>query len=341
MRSKVILERLEKKPETSKDFVEIVKQIAHTFEQEIFRSARASEEDEKIRLTTHAVENLVESLRNIDLEIDDNRELAENLRKIFRLELQTLCSRGPLWNHALKKPYGYPGDFEILNAIYRNVPIAREPVGYELDRAFLMSPLAEAVRNRKTAVVSTLFRKIQLMAEDNVKILNLACGPGIDVAELLNTDLPSSLSIVCIDHEKKALDFAKNVIGQKPTHKILYHQANILRLRTLTNLEITTPVDIIYSIGLLDYVPDRLISIVLRNWWRMLRSGGVLLLTIKDRDKYDPTFYDWMADWTFIPRVERQFTTLLSENLKISENQIELQRDKTGVTIVASVIKEN
>lgn len=340
MRSKAILDGLKKEPDIPRDLVEIVKQSAHTFEQEIFRSARAGEDD-KSRLTAYAVENLVRSLRNIDLEIGNNKDLAENLRKVFRLELQTLCSRGPLWNHALIKPRGYPGDFEILSAIYRNTPITRDPVGYELDRAFLTSPLAEAVRNRKDAVVTYLFTKIQFMEKENVRILNLACGPCVDVADLLDTDLASHLSILCIDQDKEALDFAKSIIGQRASnHNISYLQANALRARIPTNLEIAAPFDIIYSVGLLDYIPDRLLSIALRNWWQMLGPGGSLLLTIKDKDKYDSTFYDWMADWTFISRTEKQFTALLSETLKISENKLDFKRDKTEIVIIASVIKE-
>jgi len=340
MRSKVILSELKREPEIPKNLFEIVKQIAHAFEQEIFRSARAFEGD-KSRLTAYAVENLVRSLRNIDLEIGNNKDLADNLRKVFRLELQTLCLRGPLWNHGLIKPHGYPGDFEILNAIYQNTPVAKDLVGYELDRAFLTSSLAEAVRNRKDTIVTHLFTKIRLMSKENVKILNLACGPCVDVAELLDTDLISPLSMLCVDYDKEAFDFAKSVIGQKVSnHNISYLQTNVLRLRTLTNSDIAAPFDIIYSVGLLDYVPDRLVSIALRNWWQMLRPGGSLLVTIKDKDKYDPTFYDWMADWTFIPRTEKQFRALLSETLKISEDKIEFKRDKTEITIIASVIKE-
>ena len=311
-----------------------VRQIARRFEEAIFRSAQSSEV-ERHKLTTRAVTNLILALKKIDLEIGENKDLKNDLREIFRSELQPLCLRGPLWNHALTKPYGYPGDFEILNAIYKNISVAKDSVGRELDRAFLTSPLAEAVRNRKNTIVNLLYEKICSMRKRYIKMLDLGCGPCTDVEELVTLySLDSSLSIICVDHEQKALDFAKDTVGQRGFN-ISFIKANVLRLRTLPY----APFNIIWSVGLLDYIPDQLAYRAVQNWWRMVDNGGVLLLTVKDRNRYDPTFYDWMANWIFVPRTEKQFITLLLKALRITENQIEVRRDKTGIIIVAIATK--
>jgi len=329
--------RTEREIQKVTELIVRVKQIARGFEKAIFNSAQ-SPETERYKLTTHAVADLVRALREIDLEIGDNKDLKNGLREIFRLELQPLCLRGPLWNHALTKPYGYPGDFEILNAIYKNIFMTKDPVGYELDRAFLTSSLAEAVRNRKTAIVAILSEKIRLIGKSYVKMLDLGCGPCTDVEELVAfRSFESYLSIVCVDHEQEALDFAKNRVGQKvqKDFDISYIKANALRLKTLPH----APFDIIWSVGLLDYIPDQLAYRAIRNWWRIINNGGVFLLTVKDRNKYDPTFYDWMANWIFIPRTEEQLIALLLKALKITENQLEVRRDKTGIIIIVVATK--
>ena len=333
MKSKKVL-KTEEEIQKLTELIVRVRQIARRFEKAIFSSAQSSE-IERHKLTTRAVTNLILALKKIDLEIGENKDLKNDLREVFRSELQSLCLRGPLWNHALTKPYGYPGDFEILNAIYKNISVAKDSVGRELDRAFLTSPLAEAVRSRKNTIVNLLYEKICSAGKRYIKMLDLGCGPCTDVEELITLySLDSSLSIICVDHEQKALDFAKNTVGQRALN-ILYIKANVLRLRTLPY----APFDIIWSVGLLDYIPDQLAYRAIQNWWRMVDNGGVLLLTVKDRNKYDPTFYDWMADWIFVPRTEEQFIALLLRALRITESQIEVRRDKTGIIIVAIATK--
>lgn len=59
-----------------------------------------------------------------------------------------------------------------------------------------------------------------------------------------------------------------------------------------------------------------------------------MLTTIKDRCRYNPVFYDWMTDWTFIDREERQFLDLLV-SAEVTKDKLQFQREDTGVSIMA------
>ena len=56
--------------------------------------------------------------------------------------------RGTLIDWSLRKPFGYAGDFKIINDIYENNP---DTVGFDrlFDNYFQMSAISIAVRNRK------------------------------------------------------------------------------------------------------------------------------------------------------------------------------------------------
>ncbi len=320
--------------------IQQIKDIADNFRKEILRASRAPQE-EKPQITIHAVKKLIQALTII--QNSHENENFGRLQKVFRARLQSLRQYGPLWDHALSKPYGYPGDFEILNAIYRNTFVVKNTISIELDRAFLTSHLANVVRKRKEAVVSCLSDLLKKFHEkDNIKILDLGCGPCVDVAEFLirNTTLLHHFSILCVDHDKKALDFAKTYIEDRIKDKnnigISYVQANILLLKDFVSLKsrVIAPFDIVYSVGLVDYIPDRLLCKLLPRWWQIINPGGFLLLTIKDREKYNPVFYDWMADWKFISRTTKQFIALLINSLRIKDNNLRVESSGASVLTI-------
>lgn len=47
----------------------------------------------------------------------------------------------------------------------------------------------------------------------------------------------------------------------------------------------------------------------------MVSPGGMMLTTVQDRTRYNPVFYDWVADWILTPRGEIQFLDLLESTV--------------------------
>src|SRR5664280_2506901 len=66
----------------------------------------------------------------------------------FREKIKTILNENTLIGHAFIKPYGYPGDFVLLNKIYQFD--VNEDLRYKnWDLLFQNQPAAFAVRNRK------------------------------------------------------------------------------------------------------------------------------------------------------------------------------------------------
>ena len=59
------------------------------------------------------------------------------------------------------KPRGYAGDFQTIEMIYRNRPAGTGRIGPLLDRCFLSSPIARAIRNRRVLLAKEIMKTVQ------------------------------------------------------------------------------------------------------------------------------------------------------------------------------------
>ena len=313
---------------------EQVVRIAQRLDQQV-RSAAEQNLSAGQECMLTAVQHMITALHAIDAQTTDTPVVRLLLRNVFRQQLSELCAHSLLWHRGLTKPSGYPGDFVMLDAIYRNSSLAHDTIGKLLDLGFLLSPLAKTVRKRKDLVVSTLIKEIESADRSHCVLLDLASGPCADVREVLARSHGVRIRFVCVDHDPETIAFARG----KPelNGHVVFVQGNVLRIKTTTHPSLAELFDVVYSVGMLDYIPDKLARFALRSWWKLVIPGGTLLLTIKDRERYDPTFYDWMADWTFIPRTRHEFERLLTDSLPSSMSGITFKREETGVSIQATI----
>ena len=70
------------------------------------------------------------------------------IKQLFIKRLRKHFYFGELPRWSIDKPYGYAGDFKIIDEIYKNSPVTN---GYErlFDNYFLMSAISISVRNRQ------------------------------------------------------------------------------------------------------------------------------------------------------------------------------------------------
>ena len=79
----------------------------------------------------------------------------------FREKIETILNENTLIGHGFVKPFGYPGDFTLIDKIYR-FDINQDLIYKNWDLFFQNQPGAYAVRNRKDFLLNTavnLFQK--------------------------------------------------------------------------------------------------------------------------------------------------------------------------------------
>lgn len=259
-------------------------------------------------------ENLLTSL--------DDGILAKELCLIFR-DFGSTYYRSQIIAHAKSKPRGYPGDFEMMNHVYNDVTISHDVVGKYFDRYHLDMGYAQAVRGRKNKMVQLLKSTMNECERPSLQILNIPCGPARDVQEFVtsrNLRKDLKVEIVCVDYDPEALAFAKGAIKNLPINiKIDFQQGNIISY--VRHPEQYLPkfgqFDLVYSIGLADYLPDKILRKMIEFSWKLLRKGGVLIYAFKieDRDPFAPVPPKWGCDWVFVSRSLAAVSNVISKSL--------------------------
>jgi SAM-dependent methyltransferase len=236
-------------------------------------------------------------------------------RAALRRGLERLYRDARAWHHALHRPYGYLGDFALLELIYDRAahPDTRAPWAVLADVWGTGTQLPRAVAARKNVLRSWLERCIdERPGAAPVKILSIACGAAREVREL-GTDHLQHGQLTLLDADVRALSFAAARLRSLPQPvDIEFVIGDAIRGTGMEQVRPRAPFDVICASGLLDYVPDALAVRVLKRYAALLDGRGRFLFSLKDRRHYDAFFYDWFFDWRFSARTAEDGPALAS-----------------------------
>lgn len=230
-------------------------------------------------------------------------ELLKGVQARYREAIWPWFGKSWFIQRSFTKPRGYPGDYELLQSIYDRKPKSQGFGGY-LDRYILDSTLGRAVVARLRAAREFLTSEVASRG-GNARILNVACGPGREYVGGFLDSVAGDVEITCVDNDTAALDFVQTHVAPNLSSQInvRFQRYNALRMVSgETNVAKFGRSDIIYSVGLCDYIPDDYLIPMLRGWRESLAEGGVVYVAFKDMELYDKAVYQWLMDWYFYQR---------------------------------------
>lgn len=244
-------------------------------------------------------------------QFDSDETRLYRLKKIFEKRYRKYFLYGHLTKWSFEKPFGYAGDFKIIEDIYENNPRTK---GFDRlwDNYFQQMAASMATRERKEDYKKILGNFIKENRNKNIRILNLASGPAREIKELFDSTpkyLFSNVTFDCLDNCKEALEFAGNLLTSVPN--VNYFQKNVIRLALKKNIKEVMPdtYDLIYSTGLFDYLDERIGTRLAKNLYELLNNGGILAIS-NYREKYhNPSAYlmEWVTEWNLIYRSKADF----------------------------------
>ncbi|HAK59278.1 MAG TPA: hypothetical protein DCO77_02695 [Nitrospiraceae bacterium] len=280
---------------------------------------------------TQAIIIMGAACEEFDKNAGQNTSIIRETQIRFREKTHDVFSKSYLMNHARTWPLGYPGDYTMLEDVYSNTPKS-EGIGYYLDEYFLSTTLAVAVRERKETLRELL--KTELENRKKPKILNIACGSCREIFQLSAEIEKSEAKVMCIDFDPRALDFSTNLLssaGLVPD-RVECRKYNALKMvNQERNLEQFGKQDVIYSIGLFDYLNNDVLIALLKSLTGLLNDGGKFMATFKDSRSYKTFDYHWLVSWdAFIQRTEDDVRSLF-EKAGISSESLAYTRDHSGV----------
>ena len=262
-----------------------------------------------------------------------------------RRHLHALLMQSPSMHRAASKPFGYPGDYEVMRFIYEKPFEGPTLLAKAISFAFDQSRASCAVRHRKDLVKREI-RSLIRSKRRPVRVLAVACGPAQDLLELFTEfrDLPAPVEIVLFDQDKGALAYAYRRL--KPVIDPLQGQVKIVYLhdsikRLLRDADLFTPFgrfDLIYSVGLFDYLRQATAIGLARNLVARLAPGGRALIANMVPENPSRWYLEYHLDWFLNYRTRAQLLEVASRaapgaRLNLLEEEsgvnpfVEIQRD--------------
>lgn len=217
---------------------------------------------------------------------------------------ELLFDANSLIGHVNLKPYGYAGDYQVIDRMYQKE--LRDTSQPNWDLFILNQPAAVAVRNRKSYFIS-LINKI-LSERKQLELCNIASGPGRDLFEAYRQLSPEKqLNTTCIEMDKNAISHAQALTASY-NEFITYINKNIFRFQT------TKKYDLIWSAGLFDYFDDKAFVMLLKRFKNWLNPGGMIVIG-NFNDDFNPCrgFMELFGGWYLNHRNEKDLLNLAQQ----------------------------
>lgn len=196
------------------------------------------------------------------------------------------------------QPYGYAGDFQLIDRLYTNYRGSGNCIERWDDFA-QSQPAAHAVRNRKSYFIDLLERR------NPANVLNIASGPCRDVKEYYAKHPKSTTFIDCVELDGRAIHYAQNLLHSDP--RVSFIQQNILKYKPLGKY------GLVWSAGLFDYFSDSAFVRILKKLLTCVEVGGELVIGNFAADNPNKAFMEVGMNWFLHHRSPEQLFALARE----------------------------
>lgn len=248
----------------------------------------------------------------------------------FREEIKCILNANTLIGHGFVKPYGYPGDFNLIDKIYK-FEINDDARYKNWDLFFQNQPGASAVRNRKDFFIE--YCKTLVSSKQKASVLILGSGPASDVYEFLNEH--SGSNVICfdlIDFDQSAIDFSM-MKNQKFNGQISYNKINALRYNPYKLY------DLIWSAGLFDYFKDKHFTFLIRKYINCLTVDGEMVISNFSTKNPTRKLMEVLSDWNLNLRTESDLFRIASA-ANIDKEMVSVEKEALGINLFLKIRKK-
>jgi extracellular factor (EF) 3-hydroxypalmitic acid methyl ester biosynthesis protein len=247
----------------------------------------------------------------------------------FREKIKTILNEKTLIGHGFVKPFGYPGDFTLIDKIYR-FDVNEDAQFKNWDLFFQNQPGANAVRNRKNFFIE--YCKKLVREKENAKVLILGSGPATDVNEFLtNYSGGRNISFDLIDFDQAAIDFSMNK-NKKFNRQISYNKINALRFNSYKLY------DLIWSAGLFDYFKDKHFTFLIRKYINCLTEDGEMVISNFSTRNPTKRLMEVLSDWYLNLRTESDLFRIASD-ANIDKELVSVEKEPLGINLFLKIRK--
>lgn len=240
---------------------------------------------------------------------------------------------GPISQRAYERPRGYPGDYGIIEMFYDN-KVNAKGLGVYWDRFVLDQDYVQAVRDRKDRMKEVLREFIVSSPEKSLSIFNLGSGSCRELRETSKDVMAKkTLFFSLLDQDQEALDFSKTQLASiHPTTHFNFIKDSVTNLaKNMTIFKNAMGLhNLVYSIGLADYIPDEFIIQLITCSLELLKPKGSFVLAHKNVFRHKSVASDWMSNWNFVPRDKKGLLKIIESRILLSRYKVSVEDIKEG-----------
>lgn len=270
-------------------------------------------------------------------EIRHDQKAVEATKVYTESVLMPELMAGRNWNRSYTKPLGYPGDFQIMNFFY-NLSLDGN-TAYEKFCHQLGNSTGEFISVRMNMVKQAIAKLAVKAAENGKKsfdIANLGCGPAQEVSNYLKADhLPLTTNFTLIDQDHDALSCAyKNSFPEvsrlKGQAKVNCLNASFMEFLAAGKLfSKLGKQDLIYTVGLVDYLSANRAARFLSDLYANLKPGGTVIIgNMRESDESLEWVLDYVTDWKLVYRTEAEMFSMTERVEEAAKREV--VADSTG-----------
>ena len=250
--------------------------------------------------------------------------------KDFREMMKPILNPNTIIGFSFTKPFGYNGDFFIIEKIYQHYVNPDEKYR-KWDEFFHTFPAAIAVVNRKT-----LARKVIAGLNENARgnrqdVMILGSGPVTEVYEYFQQTKENFLDFDLLDLDKRSIAYAKQK-HHKNLKYLHFHNQNVIRF---------TPdkkYSLIWSAGLFDYFKDKHFVYMIKKYYEFVKDGGEMIIGNFNVVNPSRKIMEVLGDWFLYHRSEDELISFAIQ-AGVPPEKIEIIREPLGINLFLKVTK--
>lgn len=249
-------------------------------------------------------------------------------------EVREIFSKVPFMNRTQVWPRGYQGDFETIEHLFWGTNMAKEnSFEYFVEEYALASSTAQQHRNKVKFQANLILQTI--LHHSKANILSIGCGGCIDVRTIMPFIKDKDFNLVLNDMDHGALEFSRqklNAIGDK-CHFI---NENIIKSNKVKE---KGPYDLVITGGVFDYLKDKAIGLLLKNFREnLMKPGATFFFTNIKKGNPIRMQIEYFGNWILIERSSHEIREICAK-AGFADNEIMIEEDSSRLTFLVTLHK--
>lgn len=277
---------------------------------------------------------------NLRQHIEMERHLEKGIGAYVFRETFSFFMLSRILDRSYTKPRGYAGDFFTIEMMYNDEAMGDGRLGRYIDRWALDLEVSRAVKNRRRLLNQTIKEIAGANASGPTYITSLASGPARELFDLFAGESAPDVKVTCIDIDNQALAYAAEIAERlNASDRFSFAQDNLVRLAHGRGKTVLKPQNLMYSVGLIDYLRDDFV-IKLLDWiYDKLLPGGIAIVGNFNKANPSKAFMDHIIEWELLHRTTDDLRSLFSRSA-FGDTPVDVRSEEEGINLFAFARKD-